>query len=95
MFHTASRKLVLLLLVAIELSPARFVDAAPTEQQAVLEFDAAESQPQSKPSQQRKLHGRFLHITGATGKPPPPTLRFASLDSLSVSHSQPFAAHFD
>ncbi|KAK7907882.1 hypothetical protein PG985_015185 [Apiospora marii] len=63
MFQTASRKLVLLLLVAIELSPAALVDAAPTEQQAVLKFDAAESQPQNKPSQQRKLHGRFLHIT--------------------------------
>ncbi|KAK8138454.1 hypothetical protein PG984_001834 [Apiospora sp. TS-2023a] len=61
MFQTASRKLVLLLLVALELSPAAL--AAPTEQQAVLKFDAAESQPQNKPSQQRKLHGRFLHIT--------------------------------
>lgn len=85
MFQTASRKLWLLLLVAVELLPAVLVDAAPTEHQAVLKFDAAESQPQTKPSQQRKLHGRFLHITGATDNPPPPTLRFASLGFPSVS----------
>ncbi|KAK8049723.1 Endopolyphosphatase [Apiospora phragmitis] len=62
MFQTPSRNWVLLLLVAIELLPAAPVLPAPTEQQAVLKFDAGESQPQIKPSQ-RKLHGRFLHVT--------------------------------
>ncbi|KAK6864664.1 hypothetical protein PG990_005893 [Apiospora arundinis] len=62
MFQAASWKSMLLLLVAIELLPSGFVLAAPAEQQAVLKFDAVESQPQSNPSQ-RKLHGRFLHIT--------------------------------
>ncbi|KAK7941123.1 calcineurin-like phosphoesterase [Apiospora aurea] len=62
MFQTVSRNWVLSLLVAIELLPAAPVLAVPIEQQAVLKFDAGGSQPQTKPSQ-RKLHGRFLHIT--------------------------------
>ncbi|KAK8125256.1 uncharacterized protein PG998_001015 [Apiospora kogelbergensis] len=62
MFQAASRKSLLWLLAAVDLLPAAFVLAAPTEQQAVLKFGAGESQPQLEPSQ-RKLRGRFLHIT--------------------------------